>query len=73
MAELTRLLAVTGTSDAELARTMNVSTRQLYRPAGCYTADRFATAMGLHPAEVWGAQWFAHSCQHPSRILEPVS
>lgn len=33
--------------------------QRIYEPMSWAAADRFATALGLHPAEVWGDDWWS--------------
>lgn len=41
----------------ELARRLQVDPAMLCRPLSSTQADRYATRMGVHPAEVWGADF----------------
>lgn len=41
-----------------VARRLDVDPAVLCRPLTVGQADRFATALGMHPAEVWGADWW---------------
>lgn len=40
-----------------VARRLQVDPSLLCRPLSATQADRYATRLGLHPGEVWGAQW----------------
>jgi hypothetical protein len=41
-----------------VARRLQVDPAILCRPLSATQADRYATRLGLHPGEVWGAQWY---------------
>lgn len=43
-----------------VARRLQVDPAVLCRPLTAAQADRYATRLGAHPAEVW-AQWFANA------------
>lgn len=43
---------------AAAGMTRNTLYKRLYEPLGWYTADRLAIALGLHPCEVWGDEWW---------------
>lgn len=51
-----------GVSHRELARRAGMTVRsmqkRLYEPLTWRTADRLACALGLHPALVWGDEWW---------------
>ena len=40
-----------------VARRIGVDPAMLCRPLSATQADRYATQLGLHPGEVWGADW----------------
>lgn len=40
-----------------VARRIGVDPAMLCRPLSAGQADRYATRLGLHPSEVWGADW----------------
>ena len=40
-----------------VARRLGVDPAMLCRPLSSTQADRYATRLGLHPGEVWGADW----------------
>jgi len=40
-----------------VARRIQVDPAMLCRPLSATQADRYATRLGLHPSEVWGATW----------------
>jgi hypothetical protein len=42
-----------------VARRLGVDPSLLCRPLSVNQADRYATKLGLHPAEVWGDTWWA--------------
>lgn len=44
-----------------LSRDVGMSSRNVYRRDGIswLQADRFACALGLHPASIWGEDWWA--------------
>ena len=41
-----------------VARRLHVDPAVLCRPLSATQADRYATRLGLHPGEVWGADWY---------------
>lgn len=47
-------------TDTEIAVALHVTERsvQRRRPLSAWEADRIAVALGEHPAEIWGEQWF---------------
>lgn len=57
------VLAIEGTDHAALAARLGCSTRSLARWAktgfGPYVADTVAVALGRHPSEVWGDDWWS--------------
>jgi hypothetical protein len=40
-----------------VARRLDIDPAVLCRPLTATQADRYATRLGLHPVEVWGADW----------------
>lgn len=53
-----RLVAVVAPlSLRAVARRLAVDPAMLCRPLSATQADRYATRLGLHPVEVWGADW----------------
>lgn len=44
-------------SKRAVARRLGVDVALLCRPLTASQADRYATRLHLHPAEVWGADW----------------
>lgn len=42
-----------------LSRRLGVDPAVLCRPISFAQADRFAVALGFHPADVWGDEWWA--------------
>jgi len=40
-----------------VARRLDIDPAMLCRPLTSAQADRFATRLGMHPIEVWGATW----------------
>lgn len=52
------LIAAVGMSLRAVARRLGVDAAVLCRPLSTNQADRFATSLGLHPGEVWGADWW---------------
>jgi len=44
-----------------LARRLNIDPATLCRPLSVTQADRYATAIGLHPIAIWGAaEWWGN-------------
>jgi hypothetical protein len=41
-----------------IARQLGIDPALLCRPLSANQADRYATKLGLHPGEVWGAAWW---------------
>lgn len=41
------------------ARRLGIDPALLCRPLTTGQADRYATALGLHPGDVWGSAWWA--------------
>lgn len=41
-----------------IARRLRIDPALLCRPLTNRQADRYATALGLHPGEIWGAAWW---------------
>lgn len=48
------------------ARRLEVDPAVLCRPIPVDRADRYATRLGFHPAEVWGTAWWA-ACRQQRR------
>lgn len=68
------LALVAGRSDREISDRIGVSRRTVWRwrqgvtlvyPA---TADRVAVRLGLHPANVWGDDWWTQPVNGPSEV-----
>ena len=56
--DATRLIeAMKPMSLRAVARRLQVDPAVLCRPLTAGQADRYATRLGLHPIEVWGADW----------------
>lgn len=51
--------ATAGDSLRSVARRLGIDPALLCRPLSANQADRYATKLGLHPAEVWGAAWWS--------------
>lgn len=51
-----------------VARRLGVDPALLCRPLSSSQADKYATRLNLHPAEVWGAEW-----SRPQRRRRPVN
>lgn len=50
--------ATAGDSLRSVARRLGIDPALLCRPLSASQADRYATRLGLNPAEVWGAAWW---------------
>lgn len=62
-----RLLEREECSPGELAKRLSIHPRQVYRAqteggVHCWTADRWAIALGWHPREIWGDLWWNLAC-----------
>lgn len=67
-----RLIAAVDQPLRSVARRLEVDPAVLCRPLTDRQADRFATKLGLHPGQVWGADWWrpgkgAPQCETPAR------
>jgi hypothetical protein len=59
-------VAAAGGTLRSVARRLEVDPAMLCRPIPVDRADRYATRLGLHPAEVWGADWWL-ACRRQRR------
>ena len=50
--------ATAGDSLRSVARRLGIDPALLCRPLSANQADRYATKLGLNPAEVWGTAWW---------------
>jgi len=41
-----------------IARRLGIDPALLCRPLTANQADRYAVALGMHPGEIWGADWW---------------
>lgn len=53
------LVEATGMDKRAVARRLGIDAAVLCRPLSDGQADRYACALGLHPAAVWGPEWWA--------------
>lgn len=44
--------------------------KRIYEPMSWASADRFAIALGLHPALIWGDNWWAIAKAYDQALLE---
>lgn len=56
-----------------LARRLGVDPAVLCRPITVWQADRFARAVGRHPADVWGDDWWGCEGGYPPEEYEPMT
>lgn len=47
-----------------IARRLQIDPALLCRPLTTNQADRYATRLGLHPGEIWGAAWWRPTARH---------
>jgi hypothetical protein len=65
------LVTAAGGTLRSVARRLEVDPALLCRPLSVDQADRYATRLGLHPAEVWAGSWWA-ACRPPRRTTPRV-
>lgn len=53
------LVVATGMDKRAVARALRIDAAVLCRPLTDGQADRYAVALGMHPAAVWGPVWWA--------------
>jgi len=51
------LIVATGGTLRQTARMLNLDPANLCRPLSSRQADSYATRLGYHPEEIWGAAW----------------
>lgn len=51
------VVAMSPLTKRAVARRLGISAAVLCRPLSIAQADRYATALGLHPVEVWGTAY----------------